>query len=654
MGLDEAHQDVRSGVAPHTKEQTGNDLVLPQCEHRAVVDDAVRLLEEFPALALFRDREKNTWAITEDRLARFRQLLGVSAQPLSTTDNGTPAPGLFDTQRHYSTTTSATLRGCSIEVTGPLEKHDYLPALISPQLLRKIGFEEYAATIESNCTDGTSEEQEISAELILEQQFLDEVKVLCVRIKPPTGVEIDRSSSGEMLLSTCQELLGESQRAGRDKVAQRNTVNQLGVDQLHQPQYLDVRALTTRQPVVTFSHLNLSEFPLDWIKEGTPEEKRVILFEDSTQGFAVIRTEKCIFLHSDSSAMQAAIRVSEIDRRDNLPELFDIHFADFTALLSKNNDIKIQHLQQQVRHAGDSEEVKVVARAIISDNSELYVKSTRTSGGELIINVRPDEFSKPRILSDSAEVGYFLGKLARAADLLTNPGDKHPIHLQAAEQQLTCTESLADLLASLMNQMKAPIVERAIPAIRLKTESGDEKIEFRLILQGDKTLKVAGHYAKASLNDVAGNISIGGYGRRTRDAIARLYRQELGTRYHEERILGKIDQTLSQLISVAEDLGNKFAKSLKADKLEGKRGMKDFAVDICPVWNQEKDSIELHLLEIQYGYAYSGLTQVEPEMAKAVADFKASMDEQLRRKAEENEVRKRSKLMGQLFEDLLS
>jgi len=264
--------------------------------------------------------------------------------------------------------------------------------------------------------------------------------------------------------------------------------------------------------------------------------------------------------------------------------------------------------------------------------------------------VRPDALNGPKILSDSPEVGEFLCKLVSDTAMLADKEIWHPLQTELAEKRLACTATVVDFLASLIGHMKAPIVERAIPAMRLRTESGREKIEFRMILQGDETLTVAGHYAKASLHDVAGNISIGGYGRRTRDAIEGLYRQELGAHYHEERILKKIDETYNQLISVAEELGNKLAKSSKEGSLSATRSMNDFAIDICPVWNKERDSIELHLLEIQYGYASSGLTQVEPQMAANVANFKARTDARRRIEDAEAKARRMDKQRKLLFE----
>jgi hypothetical protein len=650
MGPKEARQGPRGETSAEIGEQSEGRLALPQHAVNSVVDEAAEILEQFPVLALFRDQEKKTWAITEEKLAEFRTLAEISARPNSNTNEAGPDFPLFDRQSRYNPATSASFNGCGFEVVGLLRDNDYIPALLSPALLRKLGATEYAELSEKSAEESSAEPNYV-LETQLDQRFREEVDVLRVQIKPPEGIEVDRAMSGEDLLRDCTKLQSEGIRAGRDKVGQRARVEQLEIQDLHQPDYADIRALTPTQRVFTFSQTDLSGLPLEWLKECPADGKRVILFEDSTQGFALVRDGERSFLHSDNHALQTAIGLRDIAKGDCPADLFDNNLEDFLTNLRRDNSFKLHHLERQLQPGSASEEVSAAARAIISDGSELYVKSTRTAGGQLIVNIRPDELARPRILSDSPEVGDFLFKLAKDAS-----GGKDLPQVLAAyrDKKLACTASLTDFLVALVERMEAPIVERAIPAMRLRTENGDEKIEFRMILQGDDTLEVTGHYAKASLNDVAGNISIGGYGRRTKEAIAGLCKQELGTIYHDERILGKIDETYNQLLSVAGRFGNTFAKSLREDKLGGRNNMRDFAVDICPVWNPEKHSIEFHLLEVQYGYKYAGLTQVEPEMAHNVGDFRVRLEERLRSEAAEAKSRRESRVKMRLFEQLFS
>jgi hypothetical protein len=651
MGPDELKKESRFDEPPNTESPTNDGLLLSQRGAHIERDEAAELLDKFPELALFRDSEKQTWVIDSERLARFHQSLAISPPPSSSTNDNSAGLGLFNRQSLYSPPTSTSFEKCGVESTGLLGPDVCIPSLFSPKLLEKIGATEYAALTARSTEHFDFEESAILLEEIFERKFRDEVQVLCVRIKAPEGINIDRSMSGNALLSSCNYQRDEARRAERDKVGHRVRVEQLGIEGIHQPEYVDLRHLTVLRPVFTFNRLDLSGLPLDWIKKGAPHEKRVILFEDSSQGFAIIKNGAGgIFLHSDAPIMQAAIASSDIDREDNLVDLFDSNFSQFISLVGKSRDIALYHLEEQLTSSSGPGNIHAVAQAIIEEGSEVYIKSSRTSGGKRVINVRPDEFNRPKILSDSPEVGEFLSTLVRDAAMLANREDWPPPLIDSAEKSLACTATLVDFLAALIGEMKAPIIERAIPAMRLSTEHGREKIEFRMILQGDETLKVAGHYAKASLNDVAGNISIGGYGRKTRDAIAGLYRQELGARYHDDRISKKIDETYNQLISVAEDLGNKFAKSSKEDSLDAARNMNDFAIDICPVWNQEKDSIEFYLLEIQEGYRCTALTQVEPEMAENVANFNARTKERLRKEDAEAKSLKNLLMRQRLFE----
>lgn len=611
------------------------DLALPPCGRVAFVDESVELLRKHPALEIFRDNEKRTWVISEERLAKFRQAFNLSPfQDSGTTDTNDKSTDqtLFDKMSHYTPAASLSLDGYGVEVAGILREGDDIQELCSPALLRKIGATEYAEYIERQSNDLDSDNDDYEEETRLINDFLRTVEVLRVTIKSPQGLEIERAISGELLLEECNKQLHEAAIAGRDKVGQRSRVGQLQIDNLHQPEFLDIRALSPSQREITFNKIDLSEIPLDWIKEEVQGKRRVILFEDSTQGFAVINNGSNIFLHSDSAEMQKAINLYSINNDDYPLDLFKNSYNRFISMLRNGSAIKVHHLQKEIEPGSDSSEVKAVAHAIISEGSELYVKSTRTSRGQLIINVRPDEWARPRILSDSPEVGEFLDQLAEVA----STDEAQPAFLAGSVQKkLACIGSLTNFLASLIDRMEAPIVERAIPVMRLKTEDGGEKIEFRMILQGDETLTVRGNYAKASLNDVAGNISIGANSRKTKDTIKMLYEQELASTHSPEQISQKTETTYDQLIAVAEHLGNSFADSLRHERLGGRNNMNDFAVDICPVWNSASSRIEFHLLEIQYRYGYTGLMNVEPEMAKDVAEYKAHTEERLGREAAE-------------------
>jgi len=386
MGPDELQKESGSGTPHHTEKQTSECLSLPQRKEHAESDAATELLGRFPELALFRDEENKTWVVDGERLDRFRQSLPSSSLLSSSTHDSSDSLSLFSRDTRYRIPEPTNFKECGCENTGPLKDDVYIPDVLSPALLEKLGFKEYAELAAKDIEDFASEGSDIFREDELAEIFRAEVQVICVRIKPPDEIEIDRSEFGDSLLRTCQNLLNEARKAKRDKVGQREEVESLDVPLLHQPEWVDLRDLTVLRPVLTFNHLDLSGLPLDWIKQGAAHEKRVILFEDSTQGFAIIKNgDGRIFLHSDVPIIQSAIELSDIDREENLPELFDANFAHFISLLRKSDEIVLYHLQEQSKPSSDPREVYVVAQAIIAEGSEFYIKSSRSSGGERIV-----------------------------------------------------------------------------------------------------------------------------------------------------------------------------------------------------------------------------------------------------------------------------
>jgi hypothetical protein len=98
----------------------------------------------------------------------------------------------------------------------------------------------------------------------------------------------------------------------------------------------------------------------------------------------------------------------------------------------------------------------------------------------------------------------------------------------------------------------------------------------------------------------------------------------------QQRLEGKYDQT--EINSRATKTLERFERSVTqfatgfADKLSTITPLKDFAVDVVPVWNEEKQDLDFFLLEVQYAYGYKGLTAVDPDSATRVATFKNKMN----------------------------
>jgi hypothetical protein len=168
--------------------------------------------------------------------------------------------------------------------------------------------------------------------------------------------------------------------------------------------------------------------------------------------------------------------------------------------------------------------------------------------------------------------------------------------------------------------MKTPIVEEQINATRVRMREGSLKAEFRMIFQGQEELKLVGHYAKASLSDVAANISLGGRGRSTEQVIRAIFQQELKGKVRQAEINQRAGTSFLKVQDVAQTFAREFAKELA--KSQSQRRLVDFAIDLIPVWDVETQDLRVFLLEVQFGYRFKGLESISSEKARQVQSFR--------------------------------
>jgi hypothetical protein len=589
-----------------------------------------QLLVRFPFLKVL--RSEGAWCISSASLQGVRALLGVSVDETSQEQVNTANGSLFEQLLQYTPTPVKRYVGCGVrelELSNQTdETQTTVPNLISTALLRKMDYSGYADFLEDKTVqiDMSGIFDTMDREATFAQKFADAVEVRRFGIIPPEGVCLDRSQCGPILSMTTTQIVKEDFNATHDKVGQRATVSELNIEGLHQPEFADIRGLTQKGCALRFTGINFADFPREFIETATPGKPRVLLFEDTTQGFAVINDGEKVFLHSDNKRVQDLISFYELDR-GNLPlDTFPGALDEFLKQLT-TRAIPFYHLEGHEQSTGRNAAYENVVSMILAHDDELYVKSTRTSSGAMIVNVARDDDGQPIIFSESKEVTKYLSFIA-------------PLISSSSESSAPPTETtnpflkkltMQGFLEELVSKMEFPIVERAIPVMRLITEQGSEKIEYRMILQGRDTLEVAGHYAKASTKLVAANISLGGTGRKTRETLEGLYRQYLATENpSQELITSKVDTSYEQLVQIANVLGNRYATEKRAKGKVGSKNLQDFAIDICPVWDDTTKSIQFHLLEIQYSYAYSGLEHAEPEMAAEVTKFRKQLEERIR------------------------
>lgn len=133
------------------------------------------------------------------------------------------------------------------------------------------------------------------------------------------------------------------------------------------------------------------------------------------------------------------------------------------------------------------------------------------------------------------------------------------------------------------------------------------RAEARLIYQADAEGKLerTGAYCKFSQSTVAANVSLGGSGMSVEDAIHHiLIEQEVPA----QRLVTMARETLERLTRDVDAFAERFREYRGND-------LNEFAVDVAFVWNKEQEQVDFYLIEVQRGFAFEGLRQVDPEAA---------------------------------------
>lgn len=446
-------------------------------------------------------------------------------------------------------------------------------------------------------------------------------EVVSLQVVPPHGIRLDRTLAGNSLLERIVPIRNESLRSIADKVAQRNLVGQIDGIAIEQPRYADVRSVNPPDAYADFAYISFANFPLGEISSTTKNAKKIWVFEDCRQGFAVVSDGKRQYVHSEHGVVQDLIKRNHLQRSSKSCETFVARLERFLGQLSEHPRYGVCLL----RHCPPREAERLnLARSILAYRGEVFVKSSRSSDGILVLQVNNKPGCESVVQSDSPEVGELLKQYLSHIDSARSAAGKkalEPLTRVAIDEEIRAVRKRASLdgfLAKAISCMEAPIVEEAIPVARLAVPQGFEKVECRLIFQGKAQVELVGHYVKASLNRVAANIGSGGHSRRTHDVIYGLHRQYLDGLVSTT----EIDKRASKSFEVLQEQGTKLARAC-ADHyraLRPQRPLCDFALDICPVWDRARGTLRFVLLEIQFTYGFSGLTNAQPVMVGPTAE----------------------------------
>jgi hypothetical protein len=459
----------------------------------------------------------------------------------------------------------------------------------------------------------------------LQEQYLRDAHIshLVLEDVPPDGFTFMPPDTETPRLNDGR---AENQVAERDKVSDRRLAHEIGI--LHQPAFLDTRDFNRPLPVVHYSQIDLRDFPVDnKTLEPIAGENRIIILENLWKGFAVFHLEGKAFVSSFNPAIDALIKGFELHEPQTV--LSRESFEGMLRAIEGRQDFGTRTLiPAETSEINHYEHRSFDAKALVQLLTEhvdgpLYLKSARTAGGKDILKIWRDPQEGLVVESNSDDVvNRYADRIARMEKLLSLQQT-----IKVLVKQWAGALTPQRILEEYVSQMEAPIVEAAIPM----APCNGGRAEARIIYQTDRkgALARTGAYCKFSKTQVAANVSLGGHGITVEDAINHMLN---GQNVDARTLQNEAKTTLERLMRDVDAFAHEFRRRKETT-------LDEFGVDVAFVWNKETSQVDFYLIEVQRGFAFEGLKQVDPEAASVV--------EQRRRHRIENN--RTMQIMSRLF-----
>ena len=565
--------------------------------------------------------EDGRWVITDQRFAACLKELGLT--PTAPSPSPPPTDFFSQSRQAYAGNEIITVPGASLKRVRPcdLKPGDEVTDCISAHVRDALGISpsEDLFDLEESIAPTTTE-KEVSWKI-------NDYEIFLYQISEPDAEPIQRPQCREHFIKQINRALHDRHLQKTDKVGQRVITDMLQETGIRNPRYQDARFLNPPEKIVEFNAIAPASLPsADDIQQKVREEpsgKHIWIVEDDSQGFIIVHNNQELYIESSNPAIKVEAIALGLNKKEENPKHFTAQFTPlrtFLRMVSQCNSFKLAFLAQEQPIPYDT---AAFANDIAAHPGTVYVKSTRTAGGQLILRHRRASDGQLVLESDSLELGRLLSV---TLDSL-KAHDKLPPRLaNRSIGKFLDRCSVTGMLKHALKFMETPIVEEEIPVAKYRTKAGIEKCEFRAIFQGREEVELVASYAKASLKDVAANISIAGRGRHTVQVIRGIMQHNLKDTHDQATINRRATETLKRFEHSVTEFARKFSQELQANV-----AMNDFAVDIVPVWNAEKNDLDFYLLEVQYVYRHAGLNQVDPAAAKRVEDFRMSLQKDARK-----------------------
>jgi hypothetical protein len=164
--------------------------------------------------------------------------------------------------------------------------------------------------------------------------------------------------------------------------------------------------------------------------------------------------------------------------------------------------------------------------------------------------------------------------------------------------------------------MDAPIVEEQIPMADCKGGRAEPRVIYQQ--SSDGVLRRTAAYCKFSENQIAANVALGGKGISIDEALEAILRPLLPT-----NDLARAVTTMKEQLFETCD---RFAEGWQRESSSRSR---EFALDIGLVWDSDAQCLDFYLIEVQRGFAFSGLYEVDKEAGLIVEKNRFDIQQEL-------------------------
>lgn len=374
----------------------------------------------------------------------------------------------------------------------------------------------------------------------------------------------------------------EGQNRLLDKVGMRNFLEDSG---LLQPRYLDARAANGPQSFRLYSKVDFNNIPLEQMVKKDECPKHWVI-ENLTSGLCVYNDGGVVFVISANPRILQLIVKHQLHTpsSDVTTQKLKAFFTD----VAKLDNLFARDLKPDTERADLNPEQ--LAKLILSHNSPVYIKSSRTAGGKSVVRVSRDDDGNAVLECDGPE----LGQLVKAGLDALNKSMTSEVPLKVFINRAAMSLTPEKLLAKLIENMESPIAEEEIPMLLI----GGGRAEPRIIYQESSSGEIErqGAYCKKSESRVTANISLGGSGISIDEAL----RMALSDVISADELESEVAAARDELFRTCDAAAKKLHDSASGI-------FRDFAIDVGLVWNETANKLDLYLVEVQKSYKFTGL-----------------------------------------------